>query len=297
MPLIIMVAIDPSYLITQVLNGLVWGLLLALIAMGLALIYGLLDIVNFAHGAFYAFGAYVAWQTLLSGGNYWVALLTVPLAMILLGLFVESTLLRRLYGQDTKFTLIFNFGLMLVIVQTCRFIWGARGKPISIPSELAFSVDLGIFSYPAYRLFVIALTSAIAIAVFVFLRKTHVGMATRAGIQNREMVQVLGVNIGRIYTLIYTIGICIAGIAGLVASPLFGVYPEMGAEVLIPAFVVVVVGGMGSFHGSILAGILVGQVATLPIIWEPRIAQVMIYIFMAIVLLARPAGLFGELGR
>ena len=289
--------IELSYLLTQILNGLVWGMVLALIAMGLTLIFGLLGIVNFAHGAFYAFGAYIAWQTLLSGGNYWIALIIVPIASIALALVVETMLIRRLYGQDMKFTLIFNFGLMMVIVQGCRAIWGKMGKPFFIPPELAFSIDFGIISYPAYRLFVLALSFTIAIAVYLFLKKTHVGMAVRAGIQNREMVQALGVDISKIYTLVYAIGIAIAGIAGLVAAPLFGVYPEMGMEVLIPAFVVVVIGGMGSFHGSIIAGILVGQVATLPIIWEPRIAQVMIYVFMAIVLLSRPAGLFGELGR
>ena len=289
--------IDPAYLLTQIMNGLVWGMVLGLIAMGLTLIFGLLDIVNFAHGAFYAFGAFIAWQTLLSGGNYWVALITVPIASAALGLLIETTLIRRLYGQDMKFTLIFNFGLMLVIVQGCRGIWGKLGKPFFVPSELAFSVNFGLFTFPAYRLFVLFLSSAIAITVYLFLKKTHVGMAVRAGIQNREMVQALGIDISKIYTLVYTIGIAIAGIAGLAAAPLFGVYPEMGMEVLIPAFVVVVIGGMGSFSGSIIAGILVGEVATLPIIWEPRVAQVMIYIFMAIILLSRPAGLFGELGR
>lgn len=289
--------IDPAYLLTQIMNGLVWGMVLGLIAMGLTLIFGLLDIVNFAHGAFYAFGAFIAWQTLLSGGNYWVALITVPIASAALGLLIETTLIRRLYGQDMKFTLIFNFGLMLVIVQGCRGIWGKLGKPFFVPSELAFSIDFGLFTFPAYRLFVLFLSTVIAITVYLFLKKTHVGMAVRAGIQNREMVQALGIDISKIYTLVYTIGIAIAGIAGLAAAPLFGVYPEMGMEVLIPAFVVVVIGGMGSFSGSIIAGILVGEVATLPIIWEPRVAQVMIYIFMAIILLSRPAGLFGELGR
>ncbi|WP_455280601.1 branched-chain amino acid ABC transporter permease [[Eubacterium] cellulosolvens] len=291
------IPIDPSYLLTQILNGLVWGMVLALIAMGLSLIFGLLDIVNFAHGAFYAFGAYIAWQTLLSGGNYWTALIIVPIASVLLAIIVETLLIRRLYGQDMKFTLIFNFGLMLVLVQSFRSIWGKMGKPFFVPNILDFSVDLGIITYPAYRLFVLALSFGIALAVYLFLKKTHVGIAVRAGIQNREMVQALGIDISKIYTLVYCIGIAIAGIAGLAAAPLFGVYPEMGTEVLIPAFVVVVIGGMGSFHGSIIAGILVGQVATLPILWEPRIAQVMIYVFMAIVLLARPAGLFGELGR
>jgi len=291
------IPIEPSYLLTQILNGLVWGMVLALIAMGLSLIFGLLDIVNFAHGAFYAFGAYIAWQTLVSGGNYWTALIIVPIASVLLAIVVETLLIRRLYGQDMKFTLIFNFGLMLVLVQSFRSIWGKMGKPFFPPDILNFSVDLGIISYPAYRLFVLGLSFGIALAVYLFLKKTHVGIAVRAGIQNREMVQALGINISKIYTLVYCIGIAIAGIAGLAAAPLFGVYPEMGTEVLIPAFVVVVIGGMGSFHGSIIAGILVGQVATLPILWEPRIAQVMIYVFMAIVLLARPAGLFGELGR
>ena len=291
------IPIEPSYLVTQILNGLVWGMVLALIAMGLSLIFGLLDIVNFAHGAFYAFGAYIAWQILLSGGNYWTALILVPIASVLLAIIVETLLIRRLYGQDMKFTLIFNFGLMLVLIQSFRSIWGKMGKPFFPPAILDFSINLGIITYPAYRLFVLALSFAIALAVYLFLKKTHVGIAVRAGIQNREMVQALGIDISKIYTLVYCIGIAIAGIAGLAAAPLFGVYPEMGTEVLIPAFVVVVIGGMGSFHGSIIAGILVGQVATLPILWEPRIAQVMIYVFMAIVLLARPAGLFGELGR
>ena len=154
------IGIDPAYLLTQIMNGLVWGMVLALIAMGLTLIFGLLDIVNFAHGAFYAFGAFIAWQTLLSGGNYWLALITVPLASAGLGLLIETTLIRRLYGQDMKFTLIFNFGLMLVIVQGCRVIWGKLGKPFFVPSELAFSVNFGLFTFPAYRLFVLFLSTA-----------------------------------------------------------------------------------------------------------------------------------------
>jgi branched-chain amino acid transport system permease protein len=158
-------------------------------------------------------------------------------------------------------------------------------------------MDLGLFTYPAYRLFVILLGAIITITVWVFLKKTQIGLIIRAGLQNREMVQILGIDISKVFTITYALGVGIAGIAGLAAAPLVGVYPAMGAEILIPAFVVVVVGGMGSFLGSVISGIIIGEVATIPIIWEPRVSQVAIYVFMAAMLIARPGGLFGEAER
>lgn len=295
-----MVEVTVSHILCQLLNGLVLGMLLALIAMGLSLIFGLLDIANFAHGVFYALGAYVGYQVIVLGGNYWIALPVVGIVVAALGLVVEP-LNRRFYGEDPAkrglFTLIFAFALSLALEESIRWTWGALGKKFSPPALLDFVIDLGLFIYPAYRLFVILLGAILTIAVWLFLKKTQVGLIIRAGLQNREMVQVLGIDISKVYTLTYILGVGIAGVAGLAAAPLVGVYPAMGVEIQVPSFVVVVVGGMGSFLGSVVSGIIIGEVATLPVIWEPRVSQVAIYVFMAIMLIAKPGGLFGELER
>jgi len=275
------------------MNGLVWGLALALISMGLSLIFGLMGILNFAHGGYYALGAFIAFQVIASGGNYWIALVLVALLCGILGLIVEPTLLRRLYADPIP-GLLLNFGLLLIMLESIRMIWGKYGQPFFPPPELDFRVNLFIFEYPAYRLFITILSLAIAGGIFLFLNRTKSGTLIRAGIQDREMVQVLGFNIGRTFTLTYALGTAIAGIAGLATAPLLGVYPEMGYEVLILGFVVVVVGGLGSLRGALVAGILIGQAMTLPVLFEPRLSQVMIYVVMAAVLVGMPAGLFGE---
>ena len=275
------------------MNGLVWGLALALISMGLSLIFGLMGILNFAHGGYYALGAFIAFQVIAFGGNYWIALVLVALLCGILGLVVEPTLLRRLYADPIP-GLLLNFGLLLIMLESIRMIWGKYGQPFFPPPELDFRVNLFIFEYPAYRLFITILSLAIAGGIFLFLNRTKSGTLIRAGIQDREMVQVLGFNIGRTFTLTYALGTAIAGIAGLATAPLLGVYPEMGYEVLILGFVVVVVGGLGSLRGALLAGILIGQAMTLPVLFEPRLSQVMIYVVMAAVLVGMPAGLFGE---
>jgi branched-subunit amino acid ABC-type transport system permease component len=261
--------------------------------MGLSLIFGLMGILNFAHGGYYALGAFIAFQVIASGGNYWIALVLVALLCGILGLVVEPTLLRRLYADPIP-GLLLNFGLLLIMLESIRMIWGKYGQPFFPPPELDFRVNLFIFEYPAYRLFITILSLAIAGGIFLFLNRTKSGTLIRAGIQDREMVQVLGFNIGRTFTLTYALGTAIAGIAGLATAPLLGVYPEMGYEVLILGFVVVVVGGLGSLRGALVAGILIGQAMTLPVLFEPRLSQVMIYVVMAAVLVGMPAGLFGE---
>lgn len=286
--------VDVSLILTTIMNGLVWGLILALISIGLSLIFGLMGILNFAHGGYYALGAFIGFTVVASGGNYFMAIPIVAIMCGLLGLIIEPTLLRRLYVSDPIPGLLLNFGILLIMLESIRMIWGKYGQPFFPPPSLNFRVDLLFFDYPAYRIFVTILSVSIAAAVFIFMKKTQIGTMIRAGIQDREMVQVLGFNIGRIFTFTYMIGTAIAGIAGLAAAPLLGVYPEMGYEVLILGFVVVVIGGLGNLRGALLAGILVGQAVTLPVLFEPRISQVMIYVVMAIVLIARPAGLLGE---
>ena len=278
---------------STLLNGFVWGLVLALISMGLSLIFGLMGILNFAHGGYYALGAFIAFQVLAFGGNYWMALVIVAVLCGSLGLIVEPTLLRRLYANPMP-GLLLNFGILLVMLESIRMIWGKYGQPFFPPPELDFRVNLFLFEYPAYRLFVAILSLTIAGGVFLFLNKTKAGTLIRAGIQDREMVQVLGFNINRTFTSTYALGTAIAGIAGLATAPMLGVYPEMGFEVLILGFVVVVVGGLGSLRGALLAAILIGEAMTLPILFEPRLSQVMIYVVMAAVLVGMPAGLFGE---
>lgn len=296
-----MVEIPLTFVVDVLLNGIAWGLILALIAMGLNLIFGLMDIVNFAHGGFYALGAYIGFQIMGWGGNYWSALLMAPVVVAITGIFFEF-LCRRFYREDpvyrAVYTLFFFFGLSWVLEETTRWIWGPLGIPFLPPKELYFVLQIGGFAYPAFRLFALSVSLGIAVVVWIMLKRTHVGLIIRAGIMNRDMVQAMGVDISKIYTLTFSLGVGIAAVAGMLAGPLVSAYPAMGVEVIIMAFVIVIVGGMGSFSGSIFSGILVGVVASIPVILgESRASQVAVFVFMAAVLLLRPAGLFGELER
>ena len=288
--------ISASALAAQVFTGLVLGLIFVLLAIGLSLIFGLMTVVNFSHGAFYMLGAYFGFFLFGKTGNFWFSLVVAPLMVGVFGFLVERILIRPLYGRSPDDPLLLTFGLSLVLVEAARVIWGKFGLTFDPPKMLAGAVDLGFTFFPLYRLFVIGVTAIVLVALWLFLVKTPVGLVIRAGSRDPLMVRALGFDLGKIWMLVFAIGSALAGLAGVLAGPMRGVYAEMGVTMIIESFVVVVVGGMGSLPGAVVAGLLIGQVVSLTTFFVPKMAEIMVFIFMAAVLLIRPSGLFGEEG-
>jgi branched-chain amino acid transport system permease protein len=287
---------DPFFiaLVTQSLTGLAIGSLYVLLALGLALIFGVLGITNFAHGALFALGAYLGLSVLGATGNWWLGLLIAPLVVAGVGLGVERGLIKRIYRRDPVYSLLLTYGLAIMLVEVVKLIWGKTGYPPYIPPGLANPINLGFTFFPAYRVFVIALAVLATLAIILFLEKTDAGLIIRAATQDREMVGVLGIDSGRFLGLTFALGAGLAGLAGIVAGPIVGIHPEMGTEVLIESFVVVVVGGLGTLRGAILGGFLIGQVISLTTLVAPAMSQISIFLLMALVLLFRPQGLLGK---
>lgn len=278
-----------------VLDGLVSGTLYIIIALGLSIIFGMIGIVNFAHGILYALGAYLALT--VSGGflglPFGLTLIVAPILVGLIAMMIEVPFLRRFYGLDPVLGLLFTFGLTLVGEEAIRMIWGPTGIPFGIPDFLSGSVDLG-FRYSIYRLFIVGVTIAVIAGLWLFFNKTPVGLIIRAGSRDGEMVRLLGVSLKPIFTLVFGIGAALAALGGVLAAPLAGVQPAMGTDVLTIAFVVVVIGGLGSFWGPVGAGLLVGVVVTLTAAYAPVFSQASMFALMIAVLLVRPRGLFGQ---
>jgi branched-chain amino acid transport system permease protein len=292
----VLIDISLSALAAQVFTGLVLGMIFVLLAIGLSLIFGLMTVVNFAHGSLYMLGAFVGFSLLGLTKNFWLALVLAPLLVGALGLLIERFLIRRLYGRSPDDPLLLTFGLSLIMVEGARLIWGKIGLTLDPPRVLAGGVNLGFMTFPAYRLFVIGITLVVLIALWLFLTRTNVGLIIRAGSRDALMVRALGIDLSRIWLLVFGIGTALAGLAGILAGPMRGVYAEMGVTMVIESFVVVVVGGMGSLLGAVVAGILMGQVVGLTTFFAPNLAEIMIFVVMAVVLLVRPSGLFGETG-
>ena len=291
-----MIDITASALAAQVFTGLVLGMIFVLLAIGLSLIFGLLTVVNFAHGSLYMLGAYFGVFVYGVTKNFWLSLIVAPLMVGTVGLVIERFLIRRLYGRSPDDPLLLTFGLSLIIVEGVRIIWGKIGLTIDPPRALGAAVNLGFMNFPAYRLFVIAVTVAVLVAIWLFLERTNVGLIIRAGSRDPLMVRALGIDLSRIWLLVFGIGTGLAGLAGILAGPMRGVYAEMGVTMVIESFVVIVVGGMGSLVGAVVAGLLMGQVVGLTTYFAPALAEIMVFIAMAVVLLVRPSGLFGEAG-
>jgi len=288
--------ISASALAAQVFTGLVLGMIFVLLAIGLSLIFGLLTVVNFAHGSLYMLGAYFGVFVYGVTRNFWLSLIVAPLMEGTVGLIIERFLIRRLYGRSPDDPLLLTFGLSLIIVEAVRIIWGKIGLTIDPPKALGSAVNLGFMNFPAYRLFVIAVTAAVLVAIWLFLERTNVGLIIRAGSRDPLMVRALGIDLSRIWLLVFGIGTGLAGLAGILAGPMRGVYAEMGVTMVIESFVVIVVGGMGSLVGAVVAGLLMGQVVGLTTYFAPALAEIMVFVAMAVVLLVRPSGLFGEAG-
>ena len=283
-------------LAAQLFTGLVLGGILVLLAIGLSLIFGLMTVVNFAHGSLYMLGAYVGFFVLGYTKSFWAALVIAPLVVGIFGLVIERLLIRPLYGRGPDDPLLLTFGLSLVLVEAVKLVAGKLGLTLDPPAALAGAVDLGFMKFPAYRIFVLLVTVVVLVALWLFLEKTNVGLVVRAGSRDALMVRALGIDLGRVWFLVFGLGIAMAGLAGILAGPLRGVYAEMGIEIIIEAFVVVVVGGMGSLPGAIVAGLLIGEVISLTTFFAPKLAEIVVFMVMAVVLLARPSGLFGEAG-
>jgi branched-chain amino acid transport system permease protein len=280
----------------QFFTGLALGSIFVLVALGLSLIFGLLTVVNFAHGQFYMLGAYAGAFVLAWTGSFWIAFLVVPLLVGAIGMLCERVLVRPLYGRGIDYPLLLTFGLGLMLLDGVSMIAGTEGVPFDTPAGLTGAVNLGLFYFPKYRLFLIVVTALLLIALWLFLEKTSYGLIIRAGALDSEIVQILGVNISRIWLVVFGIGIGIAGLAGLLAAPMRGVFPEMGIPVLVEAFVVTVVGGMGSLVGAVVAGLLVGVTYSFTAFYFPQMAQLSMFILMGVVLVLCPRGLFGRAG-
>jgi branched-chain amino acid transport system permease protein len=285
-----------STLLAQVFTGLVLGMIYVLLAIGLSLIFGLMTVVNFAHGALFMLGAYFGVFLLTHTKSFWVALLVAPLMVGALGLIMERFLIRRLYGRSPDDPLLLTFGLSLILVEGTKVIFGKIGLTLDPPRALAGAVDLGFMAFPAYRLFLIVVIVAVLIGLYFFLGRTNIGLIIRAGSRDPLMVRALGIDLGRVWLVVFGIGTALAGLAGILAGPMRGAYAEMGVSMVIESFVVVVVGGMGSLLGAVVAGLLIGQVVGLTTLFLPKAAEIMVFMVMAVVLLVRPSGLFGEAG-
>lgn len=294
-------AIPAETWITQAYLGLVNGAVLILLALGLSIIFGIMGIVNFAHGAFYMIGAYLGWLALRLTGSFWVALLIAPVLGGLLGAAAEKGMLQRIYSRRESVFLgiLITFGISFLAPDTIRLFFGKTGLPYVIPPLLqGTAFTIGHTPLSTYRLFLILVAFVLTLLLWLLLKKTDLGMIIRAGTTNALMVEVLGIDLRRIWTTTFGLGTALASIAGVLVGPIFAVQPTMGDTIVIQCFIVVIIGGMGSFFGAVVSGLLVGQVLTLfPLLpYTQRLADMVIYILMAIVLLVRPRGLFGEEG-
>ena len=282
-------------LLGQLLVGLINGSFYALLSLGLAVIFGLLRVINFAHGAQYMLGAFVAFLGLQYFGiNFWVALIVTPLVVALFGAIIERFLLSRLYDLDPLYGLLFTFGLALVVEGTFRWLYGAAGQPYSVPRELAGGTNLGFMFLPNYRAFVVVISLIVCIATWALIEKTRLGSYLRAATENPTLVQAFGINVPVLLTLTYALGAGLAGFTGVLAAPIYQVSPLMGTILLIVVFAVVVVGGMGSIMGAIVTGYMLGIAEGLTKVFYPEASNIVIFVIMAFVLLIRPAGLFGK---
>jgi branched-chain amino acid transport system permease protein len=274
--------------------GLSLGVIYVLMASGLSIIFGLLRVVNFANGTFYMLGAYGFFYILSLSGRFWIALILAPIAIGLVGMLVEVVTLRPLYGTNEINPLLLTLGLTYVFVDLIRMAFGLAGEPTSIPQAFTGSLNLGFMFFPKYRFFLIIVGALVTILVWLFINKTNIGMVVRAGTKDSEMVEMLGINLRRVWTIVFGIGIALAALAGALSAPISGIIPEMGTFTVIEAFVVVVVGGMGSLTGSVVAGLLVGEIISITTLYYGQAGHASVFALMVIVLLTTKYGLFGE---
>ena len=283
-------------LVPQILHGLVWGIVIALIALGLTIVFGLMDIVNFAHGEFYMLGAFLGFSILSVVPNFWAAILFAAVGIGLLGILIEVLMFRPLYGREPIFHLLLTFGLGMVFREAARLIWGGATKRIEMPVSGAIEF-LGMI-YPLYRLVILAIGIIILTVIWYLLTKTEAGATLRAASQDRQMAVALGINVQKVFTLTFAGGVALAAIAGVLVSPIFFVYPTMGIDAILRAFIVVIVGGLGNILGAVVASLLVGEVESLASLWiSPTWAETLVFGVLIITMVIKPSGLFGGKGK
>jgi len=282
-------------LMSQLLLGLVNGSFYAMLSLGLAVIFGLLNVINFAHGALYMMGAFLAWIGLTYFNlNYWVMLILAPLIVGVFGIVIEKTMLRWLYKLDHLYGLLLTFGITLMVEGIFRSFYGVSGQPYAVPDVLGGATDLGFMVLPNYRAFVVFASLVVCFATWFVIEKTKLGAYLRAGTENPKLVEAFGINVPLMVTLTYGFGVALAAFAGVLAAPVIQVSPLMGSNLIIVVFAVVVIGGMGSIMGSILTGLGLGVIEGLTRVFYPEASATVVFIVMAIVLMIRPAGLFGK---
>jgi branched-chain amino acid transport system permease protein len=290
-----LLGIPPQALFGQLLIGLINGSFYALLSLGLAVIFGLLNIINFTHGAQYMMGAFAAWFLLQYAGlGYWWALILAPIVVGLFGILLERTMLKRLYQLDHLYGLLLTFGLALIIQGLFRHQYGSSGLPYAIPPQLQGGQNLGFMFLPNYRAWVIGFSLAICLGTWYVVERTRLGSYLRAATENPTLVQAFGINVPRMITLTYGFGVGLAALAGVMAAPIYQVNPLMGGDLIVVVFAVVVIGGMGSIMGSIVTGFGLGIIEGLTKVFYPEASNTVIFVIMAVVLLAKPAGLFGR---
>jgi branched-chain amino acid transport system permease protein len=282
-------------LLFNVTNGLIIGAFYVLMALGLSLILNLSNVINFAHGGFLVIGGYIAY-TVTPYVGFWGALLIAPPLTALIGFIVERILIRPLYGRDPLYSLLLTFGLAFMIEDGTRFIWGAQGKPVTIPAALAHPLSMQFFFLTGYRLFMVAAAVGVIALLFAVLRYTRLGVRIRAGTLDLETVAALGVNIQALRSLNFAVGVFLAGLSGVLAAGQLGLEPTMGTGLLMPSFVAIIIGGVGSLTGTLIGGLLIGVASGVTAVFLPAASEAVIYVLMALILLLRPRGLLGEEG-
>jgi branched-chain amino acid transport system permease protein len=286
---------DLANFFIQLLNSVQYGLLLFLLAAGLTLIFGIMGVVNLAHGSFYMLGAYMAYALTAAWDNLALAILAGTLISIAAGWLLEKLLFKHFYHRSHLDQVLLTFGLIYIFEELRSMLWGDDVHNVGVPAVLDWSIQLtDTLSYPAYRLFMLAMCSALALGLWLLISKTKLGMKIRAGAFNSDMAQALGINIVRLHSLVFAMGVAMAALSGMLIAPLSSVYPHMGAQVLIMCFVVVVIGGIGSVRGALTAALLVGLVDTFGKVLLPQFASMLVYVLMALVLLYKPEGLFKQ---
>lgn len=286
---------DIANFLIQLLNSVQYGLLLFMLAAGLTLIFGIMGVVNLAHGSFYMLGAYLAWSLAGLSGSFTVAVIGGAILSVIFGFALERLLFRHFYQRDHLDQVLLTFGLIYIFEELRSILWGDDVHGVAVPSLLSASIPLtDTMSYPVYRLFMSGVCIVLALGLYLLISKTRLGMKIRAGAFNRDMTEALGVNIKLIHAIVFALGVTLATVAGMIASPISSVYPNMGSQVLIMCFVVVVIGGIGSVRGALIAALLVGFVDTFGKVLLPQVAGMLVYMLMAAVLLWRPEGLFKQ---
>jgi branched-chain amino acid transport system permease protein len=280
--------------VIQFLHGLAYGMLLFLVASGLTLVFGMMNVLNIAHASFYMLGAYFSYQMLKMVGNFWVGLIVCPILVGFLGILMERFLLRRVHAGGHVQEFVITFGILFVINESVKWIWGTEPLPVPIPPALSGSVMIVGSVYPAYRLFILFFSLGVLALMAYILMKTRLGITVRAAVSDRDMVSALGTNTPYVFMLVMGIGSWLAGLAGVIAGPFISTYPGMALEILVDCFVVTVTGGLGSLLGAVVASFLIGQLSSFGILFIPRFAIVFAFLLMTVVLIIKPTGLFGE---